>query len=50
MEAKIVLSRLFQIYKVILPEGYELVAVQRGIVQAKDNVECVLEIKGTLSS
>ena len=30
-------------YKVALPEDYVLVTVQRGTVQANDNVHCVLE-------
>ena len=43
MEAKIVFSRLLQTFKIKLPDGYELVTVQRGIVQTKDDVNCVLE-------
>ena len=43
MEAKIAFSRLLQKYKVALPENYELVAVQRGTNQTKDNVYCTLE-------
>ena len=43
MNAKVVLSRLFQSFKLSLPKNYELVVVQRGIIQPKDDVECVLE-------
>ena len=42
MEAKIVFSRLLQTFKIMLPDGYELVAVQRGVVQTKDDVVCAL--------
>ena len=43
MQAKIVFSRLLQTFKIKLPDSYELVVVQRGIVQTKDDVICVLE-------
>lgn len=43
MEAKIVFSRLFQTFKINLPDGYEMVTVQRGLVQTKDDVMCTLE-------
>ena len=43
MEAKIAFSRLLQTYKITLPDNYELFVVQRGTVQTKDNVQCVLE-------
>lgn len=45
MEAKIAFSRLFQTYKIRLPDNYELVAVQRGTVQTKDDVHCYLECR-----
>ena len=47
MEAKIAFSRLFQTYEIVLPESFELVAVQRGIIQTKDDIPCVLKIKET---
>ena len=37
-------SRLLQTFKINLPDGYELAPVQRGIVQTKDDVDCVLYI------
>lgn len=43
MEAKIVFSRLLQTFKIKFPDSYELVAVQRGIVQTKDDVNCTLK-------
>jgi hypothetical protein len=43
MEAKIVFSRLLQTFKIKIPDGYELVVVQRGIVQTKDDVNCTLQ-------
>ena len=43
MNAKIVLSGIFQTFKLSLPEDYELVVVQRGPIQPKDDVECVLQ-------
>ena len=43
MEAKIVFSRLLQTFRIKLPDGYEVVTVQRGTVQTKDDVLCVLE-------
>ena len=45
MEAKIVFSRLFQTYKITLPDNYQLVAVQRGTAQPKDDINCVLECR-----
>ena len=43
MSAKVVFSRLFQTYKISLPEDYELVIVQRAALQPKDDVYCVLQ-------
>ena len=43
MEAKVVFSRLIQTYKFSLPENYELVAIQKGSLQPKDDVCCLLE-------
>jgi hypothetical protein len=43
MEAKMLLSRLFQTYKITLSEGYELIEVQKVFLQPKGEVLCVLE-------
>ena len=44
MEAKIAFSRLFQTYKITLPDNYELVTAQRVMIQTKDNyIHCLLE-------
>ena len=43
MNAKVVFSRLIQTYKFSLPEDYELVIIQKGALQPKDDVHCVLE-------
>ena len=42
MEAKIAFSRLMQTYKVTLPENYEIVAVQRTVLQVKGDIPCRL--------
>ena len=36
-------SRLLQTFTFKVPDDYELVVVQRGIVQTKDDVNCVLQ-------
>ena len=43
MNAKVVFSRLFQTFKFSLPENYELVIIQKGALQPKDDAYCVLE-------
>ena len=43
MNAKVVFSRLIQTYKFSLPEDYELVIIQKGALQPKDDVHCILE-------
>lgn len=43
MNAKVLLSRLFQTFKISLPENYELIVVQRATIQPKDDVHCTLE-------
>ena len=45
MEAKVVLSKLFQSFTVSLPENYELVAASRTTTKPKDNVPCTLEVR-----
>jgi cytochrome P450 len=45
MEAKIAFSRLFQQYRISLPEDYELVPVQRFTVQVKDDIPCLVKTK-----
>jgi hypothetical protein len=45
MMVKMAFSRVFQNYKFTLPEGYKLIAAQRGTIQTKDNVHCILEIR-----
>ena len=37
--------KAFQTFKIKLPDDYELVAVQRGIVQTKDDVHCILQTR-----
>ena len=43
MEAKMALTRLFQTYKIELPENYKLVAAMRTTIQPKDDVPCKLQ-------
>ena len=43
MEAKMAFARLFQTYKIKLPENYKLVAALRTTVQPKDDIPCKLE-------
>ena len=43
MEAKILLSRLFQKFTFQLPPDYELISVQRATSQPQDNVNCTLQ-------
>ena len=43
MEAKIAFARLFQMYKIELPENYKLVAAMRGTIQPKDEIPCKLK-------
>ena len=45
MEAKILLSRLLQSYKLTLPDDYQLVFVPGALTQTKDDVECTLQIR-----
>jgi hypothetical protein len=43
MEAKMAFARLFQMYKIELPENYKLVAAIRGTIQPKDDIPCKLQ-------
>ena len=43
MEAKMAFARLFQTYKIELPESYELVAALRTTIQPKDDIPCKLQ-------
>ncbi len=40
MEAKMILGRLIQTFKLTLPENYKLVVISRGTLQPKDDVPC----------
>ena len=43
MEAKMAFAKLFQTYKISLPEEYELVPVLRTTLQPKDDIYCTVE-------
>lgn len=43
MEAKMAFARLFQVYKIELPDRYELVPVLRTTLQPKDDIPCKLK-------
>ena len=43
IEAKMAFGRLFQKYKIELPENYELVAALRTAIQPKDDIPCKLQ-------
>jgi hypothetical protein len=43
MEAKMSFARLFQTYKIELPENYKLVAALRTTTQPKDDIPCRLQ-------
>ena len=45
MEAKVVLSKLFQNYTISLPDNYKLVAAARTTTQPKGSVLCTLEVR-----
>ncbi|XP_064388742.1 cholesterol 24-hydroxylase-like [Halichondria panicea] len=45
MEAKMILARLIQTFKLTLPENYKLVVVSRGTLQPKDDVPCKVELR-----
>ena len=45
MEAKMILARLIQTFKLTLPPDYKLVVVQRGTLQPKDDVPCAVELR-----
>lgn len=42
MEAKVIMSRLLQQFRISLPEGYELHVASKATLQPKDNVLCTL--------
>jgi len=42
MEAKAIMSRLLQQFRVSLPEGYQLRVEAKGSVQPKGTVPCIL--------
>jgi len=42
MEAKVIMSRLLQQFRISLPEGYELRVASKATLQPKDNVLCTL--------
>jgi len=45
MEAKVLLSKLYQNFTISLPENYKLVPAARATIQPKDNVPCTLEFR-----
>ena len=45
MEAKVILSRLLQTFRVSLPPDYKFVVAGRFTLQPKDAVPCTLETK-----
>ena len=45
MVMKLTFARFMKTYKMTVPEGHEIVAVQRVITQIKDDVPCVLEAR-----
>jgi len=42
MEAKVIMSRLLQQFRISLPEGYELRLTSKTTLQTEDNVPCTL--------